>query len=328
MKKRCFPFIIVAFASILSCSRERDVVSETDVYSESALLLELSDYNQSVLSKRSNTRLPGWAKFCAVAGADFIAAGTGAKMGGEYGLAVGTVVGHPVEGAVIGGVVMGAICGVGASALAYDKVYGCAAVDPNALYNDLSCSVQDYYDDICEMIYDETKNDDDGPTQEGRNPLLFEGDKIAHVESLSLPATAIAMGAAHNVILRDLQNGVFYKTRADVSPIPNINNQPEIVQAISQDNAVRDYCVAYFQGIIEDDPLVDETLPGLVMQIYYELLQSSSIDESDVAEYINQYYSIVSASNELSDSEKESIYVGLAVSLFSFNYWGEYGISE
>ncbi len=95
-----------------------------------------------------------------------------------------------------------------------------------------------------------------------------------------------------------------------------------------QDEEFEDYCVSYFNGIIEGEPVIDDSMPGLVLQVYNELLQSNFVDESDVADYINHYYSIVSESNELSDEEKQSIYIGLAVSLFSYNYWMEYGLLE
>lgn len=326
MKRIVFPLIVIVLTSIISCSRE-SAIPENDFYQESELLSELAVYNQSVLSSRPNTRVPGWAKFCAVAGADFTGAYTGAKAGGEVGLYIGTVVGHPAEGAVIGGVVMGAICGVGGSALAYNKLYGCAAADPGALYNSLSSSIQDYYTDICEYIIDDNQNDNQNDNS--NNPLFHEGEFITGIESIQLPQAAIAMGAAHNAMLRDLQNrGAFPRTRADVGSIVINNGNQALVQTISQEDEVRDYCISFFEDRITDNPVIDESLPGKVIQIYSELLESSSVNDEDVVDYINHYYSIVSQSTELTDSEKNNIYIGLAVSLFSFNYWKEYGVLE
>lgn len=327
MKRNVFLLIVIVLASIISCSRESTVIPENDFYQESELLSELSLYNESVISSRPNTRVPGWAKFCAVAGADFTGAYTGAKAGGEVGLHIGTVVGHPAEGAIIGGVVMGAICGVGGSALAYNKLYGCAAADPGALYGSLCNSIQDYYTDICEYIEDDNQNDNLKDNQ--NNPLFREEECISVINSIQLPQTAIAMGAAHNAMLRDIQNrGVLPTTRADVGPIAQYNGNQALVQTISQNDEIRDYCISFFEDRITDNSVIDESLPGKVIQIYSELLESSSISDDDIADYINHYFYLVSQSAELSDSEKNNIYVGLAVSLFSFNYWKEYGVLE
>lgn len=329
MKKLFYVLIVTMFAAVISCSRESSVVPESDPFQESQLLSELSEYNETIVAMHPNTRgYPGWAKFCAVAGADITGAYGGAKAGGWIGGKVGAVVGHPIEGAIVGGIVGGFVCGVGGSALAEKKINdSLLSTDPQALFNSLVVSVPEYYPEIMEMISNETQNDGDNDNSNDNNPIWHEGLNITEGLNLALPQTAIAIGAAHNVVLRDLHQGVLSKTRAtDFSHLPNESINPTVMPMVMQDEGFENYCVSYFNSFVESVPVTEDSLPDLVMQIYNELLLSSIVDDSEVADYINHYYSIVSESNELSDTEKQSIYVGLAVSLFSFNYWMEYGL--
>ena len=66
----------------------------------------------------------------------------------------------------------------------------------------------------------------------------------------------------------------------------------------------------------------DETeLPDVIMDMYTDLISNYASECMDIVFVINKYSECINNSNELTDDEKESLNMGLATSLYSYNYW-------
>lgn len=57
------------------------------------------------------------------------------------------------------------------------------------------------------------------------------------------------------------------------------------------------------------------------MDLFCEVFEQYSTTCDDVAFIINKYIEILEKSNELTETQLNSIKTGLATSLYSFNYW-------
>ena len=69
------------------------------------------------------------------------------------------------------------------------------------------------------------------------------------------------------------------------------------------------------------DTTEEECVSAMVMGLFDEVFQTYPANAYDVVFLINRYAEIVEASTELTSEEKEWIRMGLAVSLYSYNYW-------
>ena len=283
---------------------------------DSVLLSELSCYNQDVMSRNPVTKV-NWLKFCAVAGADCLAFYEGAKIGGEGGGYIGAAIGHPIEGAIIGATLVGTICGVGASYLAGKACCGVPVNSANyptgvasemttdLLFESLYASVVDNY-----LIIDDIKNN-----QLKKYPVAV---------GLRVPNHAIEMGAVHNEILAALNDNTLAiaKGGAIISPV----NIGYTENAVFTNEVILEQCKDYLNRYKSTSgPILKGSVSDEVMKLYYQLINGSSYDSESLVDYINTYYTIVNKSSELSEQEKEWIYTGLSVSLFSYNYWKDYG---
>ncbi|MGM9749311.1 MAG: hypothetical protein ACI3ZN_10975, partial [Candidatus Cryptobacteroides sp.] len=98
-----------------------------------------------------------------------------------------------------------------------------------------------------------------------------------------------------------------------------------IDKQILLDTDFRVECKDDFLGVINSDSsFMGNSLPDKVMELYYELISGNTQTPENMVNHINSYYTIIQNSQELTTQEKDCIYTGLSVSLFSFEYWNEY----
>lgn len=318
-------FVLISCSALFSCSTKRTSVSDNDSFcnahssvvvssENSKILSELSGFNNRMISEKPITKM-SWLKFCAVAGADCIAFYEGAKIGGEGGGYIGAAVGHPVAGAVIGAVLVGGACGVGASYLA-GKATGYQTTAPTLPSDETTAMVVDEYllNSLYAQIIDNyQKLEEICENQLDLNPIASD---------LDLPVEAIEMGALHNELLGNLF--------PDVDGIKTKNGNQELQGSsveimVFSDTTLRNQCRNYLLSCSEaPQQLATGTLSDKVMALYYDLMNCSMYDAATLVDYANMYHSVVEGSMELTAEEKNYIYTGLAVSLFSYNYWQNY----
>lgn len=310
----CFFFLSLSFFSCQNKQTATDALTR-----ESVLLSELSCYNQDAISRNPVTKV-SWLRFCAVAGADCLAFYEGAKIGGEGGGHIGAAIGHPVEGAIIGGALVGTICGVGASYLAGKA---CCVVSGNTEDNQTERVGDISIDLLVESLY----------TSVVENYSIIDDIKLNQLEKLpiavelNVPNHAIEMGAVHNEILATLNDNELVMTKR--SAVESSNNLDFVENVVFTDETLLNQCKDYLSRYKATNELtLNASISDEVMQLYYQLINGSSYNSESLIDYINTYYSIVSKSSELSEQEKDCIYTGLSVSLFSYNYWKDYGLFD
>lgn len=320
MKKKIFVIAIailniIILYSFISCTKNSTTNKITTNYlydietNNSKLLSDLREYNLETSKNIQSTKASDdWFKFCAVIGADYLASYEGCLKGARLGLMLGSAIGHPAHGAIVGGILMGGICGVGASYATYKGVTGCSIVSNSILYDHLYNSMTDNYHQLEDI----------------RNSHLI---LTPIADSLLLPDLAITMGALHNEMLSDLNN-------SGPNNITKGNNLNTDFTDIGEFTSVESYifsneefcqnCKDNLSYVTETDTfLAENTLSDKVMQLYNDLISASYVEEEELVDYINSYYLIVERSDELTQEEKNCIYTGLAVSLFSYDYWKE-----
>lgn len=277
---------------------------------QSELLERLSEYNSEVILENPVTK-GIFAKMVAVMGADFVAGYTGFKAGAEGGFTIGTAIGHPATGAIVGGVLMGGICAAGASILANramstKAIPSASDISTDEMFDQLYLLLLARYSDLSEVL----------TSQLDQNPMANE---------LSLPTQAKMMGALHNELIScyfdglcpseesaDLSSRIGLLTYTEKSILRDASLKRQIKSRLREYNSSRNYFLI-------------RVLPDRVMQYFYDLLENTEFDSEQLVGYINMYHSIVEDSQELTSQEKDCIYTGLAISLFSYNYWKEHG---
>ena len=306
MSKFLFKSVLVAclaLATVVSCE-----VSETNEISqpqESVLLRNLSEYNEAVAESQPQTR--GFGRFCAIVSADFLGACDGASKGARIGFRVGMLMGGKgLEGAVIGGAVMGLVSGAGASYLA------------ELAASEVDCDVE------ASLFIDQGK-------QVRQQYIASSGEEAYSIpEELELPDEAICIGMLHNEILDNVLVADEAPTVSLASFPPDLDSDddlPELSEmeyAIFESPEVCDTCTYLFDLFSSEGvSLTEDGLAADVAKSFLELIQnySSSLEESTT--HINSYYRYISASDELSEEEKNGLYCGLAVAYYSYMYWNE-----
>lgn len=311
--KKLIALIGIVIVAITSCVKNNETIEEEhnkkieeSVYQNSPLLRDLSEYNTEYKSMNPETRAgQKWLRFCAVMGADLIGVYEGCRIGVEVGVTVGGVVGHPIEGAVIGGVIAGSVCGIGASYVASKSVSECAILSDDILFDQLYNFMTDNYSRIQEIK----------ESQLNKTPIANQ---------ILVPEQAIVMGALHNEGLSKLNSETLYNV-TKVSNCENLYLEQGVDKQILLNSDFRMGCKDHFALVLDakTSPIGD-SLPDKVMELYYELISGNAITPENMVNHINSYYSIVKNSQELTSQEKDCIYTGLSVSLFSFDYWKDH----
>lgn len=146
-------------------------------------------------------------------------------------------------------------------------------------------------------------------------------ENVNGCEKLKLPQKAVDVGILHNILLKQLVKDdslhINYDFGYKASQLDSIIIYSDEFISVA-DSSIR----KYEQSGVELDYA---SLSGKVMQLYKEIFDECADSYEDIVECINAYYDIISKSSELDDDEKNSIYAGLAVSLYSLNYWKENG---
>ncbi len=287
--------------TFVSC--EESKTNEISQPQESVLLRNLSQYNEAVAESQPQTR--GFGRFCAIVSADFSGACEGASRGARIGFRVGMMMGGKgLEGAMIGGAVMGLVGGAGASYLA------------ELAASEATCDVE------ASLFIDQGK--------QVRQQYIGSSEEEAYSmpEELELPDEAICIGMLHNEILDNVLVAGEGQTVSLTSLPPELDSDEdlpvlsEMESAIFESPEVCDTCTYLFDLFSSEGvSLTEDGLTADVAKSFLVLIQNYSSSIEELTAHINSYYRYISASNELSEEEKNGLYCGLAVAYYSYIYW-------
>lgn len=324
MKKLIYVLLIcAALTGLSSCnSNEDDVFQQFETNSE--LLNELNSFNQS-LNVRSETKGSAlWIsqgkgrltkkQLMIIVSADVGGAIGGGKGGLEIGGIVGGCLGSPITGAAVGATV-GALGGAAwASWLAapelpdQDQEIQERGIDPffdrnSPVYHTI---VNRYDPEYIESQYCEL--------EDLYGELVVEDDVLENVE---LAEEDLEIGLLHNFVLAMLSGDIEMEYDVEPQTKSSMEEEPSIDELVMDSPEMEEL----FSDISCGNILNDDSLPSSIFSLYTNLLEQYPEDCDDIVFMINSYHNIISSSNELTSDEKHMIDIGLAVSLYSYNYW-------
>lgn len=321
-------FIVILTASLFAASCEKNQKENKDEVMDSILVKELNDLNNELISSLPQTRITA-KEFILLASADVSGARTGGEIGFWVGTKVGIIMGNPITGGVFGAFLGAMSVGAVASWAAYpegertleDIDYGdiveFSKKAAEALYDEIDLG--DLFEDD-EDYEDYAEEEDDEQLQE----MLFVEE--CYLEDVSLSPKELYVGKMHNLMLANLEGVI--KTEHTRSASTRVSEEIDedkgeyaaLSDAILESDEMRQAFYEYFES---DEEVIDNTLPGVVTTLFTEVLQVYPESIEDVVYLINVYLERIDASSELSSDEKTWIRLGMAVSLYSYNYWSK-----
>lgn len=299
-------YSLVTFACLIAffaCNKES--VPSVNNIERSTAYQEMRKLNDSLLL--TSSRAINWSCFlraCTIAGADFMGAGAGIASTKEIAALVGAATGG--TGAAVVCAFSATICAVGASAAAYDactRAHG--AFSPDSLL----------------WVFRKT----------GPDPV--EDESLRPSDLVQLPSRFEYLrnvGIIHNNMLATLDD--IKSGNIDINDaIPDAD--PYLEAIVLSDEFQEAYDVIISASIIKPNESIDVAhyveINGIklsikaarVYELFTELYSQFPENEYDVVDVVNAYISIIENSDEFSDEEKESIYIGLMVAAESPMYW-------
>ena len=157
--------------------------------------------------------------------------------------------------------------------------------------------------------------------------------------SANLSEAGIRGGLYHNLLLASLQGELYIKSIATVGTkaitdssdmIDDIdnngleNNEIDLEACILTSSEMKDAYNNYSFGNFE----LGYSLPDKIFNLYSQLFNAYPENIDDVVYIANQYLRRIKTSNELTNDEKIAIEIGIAVSIYSYNYWFSQSHSE
>ena len=313
---------------VVSCNKE-EKQNERD-FSQSELVLQLKNVNAELMSTRPQTKMTN-RQAANVAWADLSGAGTGAKAGWKIGKAIGTAIGNPVQVGTLGAIVGG----VGFAAVMSWMAWPENPITENPSYDDMvsfeEAVMRDYDTEVSLTDLFEDIDVISGEDEEEVKGRIFV--EMNSLEEVALSPAELMVGEKHNLMLAFMQGIISPQTpttsnkRASKREFPgevelgmSAAKRRLLVKRILQSDTMRQ---EYNQMLSTESLGEDGTLPGLVSSLYGEVFKEYPDSVEDVVYLVNQYTSLIDASNELTDDEKTCIKHGMSVSLYSFNYWSK-----
>ena len=313
-----------------SCDKNRK--ENEPQYADSDLVRELTSLNGELIRSRPQTRKITKKEFLLVAFADVEGAWAGGKVGLKIGAKVGTILGSPITGGSVGAFVGAVGWGAVQSWLAYPDEEVVEVPD----YDD----VADFCTEMSLCLADEIDIDD----LTGLSDVVFDPDESVesdsdeiteemiivekrYLDEVSLSLTELMVGKKHNELLVNFQGASItpspHKTRTraieETSTEENVDYE-SLAEAILDSDEMRQ---AYYETFESGEVLEDVSLPSVVTSLFSEVYQVYPESIQDVVYLINSYLERIDTSTELSEEEKSWIHLGMAVSLYSYNYWSQ-----
>lgn len=306
---------------LVSCTSENEPKNIRELQNSQQnvprIIDELQKVNDSFAYSSVDVCSRGFLRGFAIFSADVIGAYEGGKIGGSIGGIVGSAfvgVGS-APGAGIGAAIGGAIGGIGSSYGMWCTTKGCGIIESTAIpiITNAYCTIK------CELESDKT--------DDGNITIIKYLDIPVDVESLE------EIGVIHNAALDRLINfGImpFGNNPSDLD-IDVVHNNWQLssleTKVIQSEEFVAHYdnsMTAIFDGNYQFSITSDNNISDQVVKLYLETIEEmNNPDFESIVNFTNQYISIVSNSNDISELEKENLYIAFSVAVYSFQYWQE-----
>ena len=315
--KRTFYFIMFALLVIIttSCNEIHEMERVPNYTHETSQILnELNAFNDSLLLATPTAKAPV-NDVMPIVISDLYGAYKGGKVGFKVGTKIGGALGNPITGGVFGAF----IGGVGYGAYKSWKVSPSSTSGGYVDFSKIDYSViSEAYSRYClgennaiELIYMESEK---VQSQVILPPTI--------IDTVNLNAGALEVGQQHNVMLAGLQGNL---TMTDNGGIAAGDTQPGLQEYTLEESILysEDMEEAFNELFLSNDTFEgnDNELPDVIMDMYIDLIINYVSECMDIVFVINKYSECISNSNELTDSEKNCLNMGLATSLYSYNYW-------
>lgn len=308
----CVFALCVAVTSVTfsSCSNDEPVQTSKSesVATPSELVASIVSFNDSLSSCVSQTRSwDGFLRIVGIASADI----AGAYELGKIGAGVGSFF-APGAGTAIGGAIGGVLGGAGASYLAAEQ---------------MRVSISQVSQTYAQVTLDlDSKLNDD----------LFQQD----IE-LELPEDKLKLleiGKNHNLIMDGLRNdynfsdgvsdSLLIETKSEVNVnLDYVNAFDSISLAVIKDPTFNKSYEKMLDIVSTKTPKEFIQASGVtydeVVRLYLDILNTSPEKLEDVEFITNKYIELIEKSNELTEEEKDNIYMAFCVAAASVEYWNK-----
>lgn len=315
-------FLCALMGTLVSChSSSGNEWGVSDVHSAQNTLEALDDYNAELLSSLKCSR--GGGKKLYVASSDIIGAvsgiNAGSKIAGIFGVATG---GTGFAAIVVGA---GLISGTAASYKAYRNSSTCAY--PAQLSDDfLKHSTKMVY---AKFLANSKKAENEPNVDEATGPVL----NVETYERIDLPddfSYLKTLGADHNAILKASNvdgNLPESPTACDVQELQiDKADFVKLQEAIGSENFQESYHEMLNEipngNYLESIDCSERV--KLALEKYLELFQTYPKNVEELVEIANGYIQIIEDGQEFSKEEKELIYAGIMVSVYSPQLWDNF----
>ena len=154
---------------------------------------------------------------------------------------------------------------------------------------------------------------------------LIKSEDYALGETVRLDENSIQVGILHNKILDEVED-IMEKGNEDILIEKLSSEQKELVNS-------KEF-ITTFDKIVNTDVYSAfgsekiKSTSELILELFEEALNLSSMDEKTIENIINEYVAIVKKSNELSEKEKGCLYVSFAVAWYSYHYWENWNLTH
>lgn len=287
--------MLVAILAATACTEDRgDEIASADAYaSTSELLSQLNIFNETLVEEFPISRGDnGCPQITDIIIADAQGAYKGSKAIGNIATQFGT--NGQKMGKEAGGVVIG-------SAASYKRYY---EIEQATLLTPMGTDTRTIADqETFTAGYAATKDD------------VQKTDYTLGV-SCGLDSCSTRVGILHNKVLDEIKL------------IENSGNQKDLLSRLNPGEKEltesNDFKAAYNSILFNPkDSSIPYTLCDHVMDLCVEAVKKSGEEQADVCRIISKYVVEVKTSKELSEEDKQSLYIGFAVMGYSHAYWSE-----
>ena len=248
----------------------------------------------------------------AVVSADLAGACVGGESGAEIGATVGAFFGNPITGGVFGAFIGAVGYGAFSSWLASPSSSSPSSGDFDLDEIDTAIIIEAYSqyclgeENSLDLIFDEFGD--------LRSQIIVDS---AILDMVNLDDDALNVGYHHNVILSALEGNLDIDTQTETIVDEDQRTLEEHILYSEEMKSLFDELSLNNESITSGQ----DSLPDIVINMYSDLICNYASECMDMVFIINKYSDCINNSDELTDEEKTSLNIGLATSLYSYNYW-------